>query len=44
LVGRASAILAASIFHDGTFTIAEAKAFLDAAGVPVRMPRGGGAA
>jgi cyclase len=44
VVGRASAILAASIFHDGTFTIAEAKAFLDAAGVPVRMPRGGGAA
>ncbi len=44
VVGRASAILAASIFHDGTFTIAEAKSFLDAAGVPVRMPRGGGAA
>ncbi len=35
-VGRASAVLAASIFHDGTYSIAEAKAFLAAAGVPVR--------
>lgn len=32
----ASGLLAASIFHDGTFTIAEAKAFLAARGVPVR--------
>ena len=32
----ASAALAASIFHDGDHTIAEAKAFLAAAGVPVR--------
>ena len=36
LVGRASAILAASIFHDGTHSIAEAKAHLAAAGVAVR--------
>ena len=28
-VGHASAVLAASIFHFGTFTIAEAKAHLD---------------
>jgi cyclase len=34
--GRASAALAASIFHDATFSIAEAKAFLAGAGVPVR--------
>jgi len=29
-------VLAASIFHFGTFTIAEAKAHMRAAGVPVR--------
>ena len=34
--GHASAVLAASIFHFGTFTIAEAKSHLRAAGVPVR--------
>jgi cyclase len=34
--GHASAVLAASIFHFGTFTIAEAKARLKAAGLPVR--------
>jgi cyclase len=34
--GRASAVLAASIFHFGTFTIAEAKAHMAAAGIPVR--------
>ena len=34
--GGASAVLAASIFHFGTFTIAEAKARLAAAGLPVR--------
>ena len=33
---RASAVLAASIFHFGTFTIAQAKAHMKAAGVPVR--------
>jgi cyclase len=34
--GRASAVLAASIFHFGTYTIPQAKAFLAARGVPVR--------
>ena len=34
--GHATAVLAASIFHFGTFPIAEAKAHLAAAGVPVR--------
>jgi cyclase len=34
--GGASAVLAASIFHDGTYTIAEAKRFLAQAGVAVR--------
>jgi imidazole glycerol-phosphate synthase subunit HisF len=35
--GHASAVLAASIFHFGTYTIAEAKAHMAAAGVPVRQ-------
>jgi imidazole glycerol-phosphate synthase subunit HisF len=34
--GHATAVLAASIFHFGTFRIGEAKAHLAAAGVPVR--------
>ena len=34
--GGADAVLAASIFHFGTYTIAEAKAFLAARGIPVR--------
>ena len=34
--GHASAVLAASIFHDGQFTIGEAKTALEAAGLPVR--------
>ncbi len=34
--GRASAVLAASIFHFGTYTIAEAKAHMKAAGAAVR--------
>jgi imidazole glycerol-phosphate synthase subunit HisF len=33
----ASGILAASIFHDGTYTIGEAKAFLAGAGMPMRL-------
>ena len=37
--GGASAVLAASIFHFGLFTIAQAKAHLAAAGVPIRMTR-----
>ncbi|MDP0499667.1 MAG: imidazole glycerol phosphate synthase subunit HisF [Verrucomicrobiota bacterium JB022] len=35
--GKASAVLAASIFHFGTFTIAQAKQHLHAAGLPVRL-------
>ena len=35
--GRASAVLAASIFHFGEFTIGEAKAHMAAAGIPMRM-------
>jgi cyclase len=35
--GHASAVLAASIFHFGTYTIAQAKDFLGARGVPVRL-------
>jgi len=34
--GHASAVLAASIFHFGTYTIAEAKAHMRAAGIAVR--------
>ena len=35
--GHASAVLAASIFHFGTYTIGEARAALAAAGLPVRQ-------
>jgi cyclase len=35
--GHAAAVLAASIFHFGTFTIGEAKRHLAAAGIPVRL-------
>ena len=35
--GHATAVLAASIFHFGAFTIAEAKAHMKAAGVAVRL-------
>jgi imidazole glycerol-phosphate synthase subunit HisF len=35
--GHASAVLAASIFHFGTYSIGEAKAAMAAAGIPVRM-------
>jgi cyclase len=34
---HASAVLAASLFHFGTFTIAQVKTFLAARGIPVRM-------
>jgi cyclase len=37
--GHASAVLAASIFHYGEHTIGEAKRFMAAAGVPVRLDR-----
>ncbi len=35
--GHASAVLAASIFHFGTYTIGEAKAAMHEAGIPVRL-------
>ncbi len=35
--GHASALLAASVFHFGTFTIAEVKQHLHGAGIPVRL-------
>jgi cyclase len=35
--GHASAVLAASIFHFGTYTIAEAKAFMARAGIAMRL-------
>ncbi len=35
--GHASAVLAASIFHFGTFSIGEAKAHMAAAGLPMRL-------
>ena len=35
--GKADAVLAASIFHFGQFTIAETKRFMQAAGIPVRL-------
>jgi len=37
LQGGASAVLAASIFHFGDFTIAEAKQHMAAAGIPMRL-------
>jgi cyclase len=36
-LGGASAVLAASIFHFGDFTIAQAKAHMAAAGIPMRL-------
>lgn len=35
--GGASAVLAASIFHFGTYSIAEAKAFMAGQGIPMRL-------
>ena len=35
--GHASAVLAASIFHFGTFTIGQAKSYMADAGIPVRL-------
>jgi cyclase len=36
-IGHANAVLAASIFHFGTFTIAEATAYLAEHGIPMRL-------
>ena len=41
--GHATAVLAASIFHFGLFSIAQAKAHMAAAGIPVRPVDGGSA-
>jgi len=38
--GHATAVLAASIFHFGLFTIAQAKAHMMAAGLPMRLENG----
>ncbi|MFN3502700.1 MAG: imidazole glycerol phosphate synthase subunit HisF, partial [Allorhizobium sp.] len=35
--GHATAVLAASIFHFGTYSIAEAKAHMAAAGIAMRL-------
>lgn len=35
--GRADAVLAASIFHYGTYTVKEAKEYMAAQGIPVRL-------
>lgn len=39
-IGHASAVLAASIFHYGTYSIVEAKAHMARAGIPVRLDGG----
>ena len=36
-IGKASAVLAASIFHFGEFSILDAKKYLDSKGIPVRI-------
>ena len=36
-IGRANAVLAASIFHFGKFSIKDAKKYLDSKGIPVRI-------
>ena len=36
-IGQADAVLAASIFHFGEYTILEAKQYLDSKGIPVRI-------
>jgi cyclase len=37
LEGRADAVLCASIFHYGSYSVREAKEFLRNAGIPVRL-------
>ena len=39
--GHAGAVLAASIFHFGTYTIAQAKAHMAEAGLPMRLDSSG---
>ena len=38
LEGRADAVLAASIFHFGTYTVGDVKSYLAGCGIPVRPP------
>lgn len=38
LDGKADAVLAASIFHYGTYTVSDVKKFLATKGIPVRLP------
>jgi cyclase len=37
LAGKADAVLAASIFHFGTFTVGDVKRFLAGQNIPVRL-------
>jgi cyclase len=39
--GGADAALAASLFHDGVFTVADVKSYLQHAGLPIRLVNGG---
>ena len=36
-LGKADAVLAASVFHYGTYTVSEVKQFLQTSGIPVRL-------
>jgi cyclase len=36
-IGRADAVLAASIFHFGEYTVQQAKQFMARAGIPMRL-------
>ena len=36
-LGNASAVLAASIFHYGKYSVKQAKEYLDSKGIPVRI-------
>ena len=38
LAGRADAVLAASIFHYGEFTVLQAKQHMAQCGIPMRLP------
>jgi cyclase len=37
--GKADAVLAASVFHFGTYSIRQVKDYLAAEGIPVRLPQ-----
>ena len=36
-VGHASAVLAASVFHFGTYSIGEAKSYMESKGIAIRL-------